>query len=93
MLDLMLRVLRNDLAIVDTYRRHAGPPLDVPVSVFTGRDDPVAPAETAAFWSEHMSARTTTHSWPGGHFYLFERAEVVSSAMRQEIDAACHAAR
>ncbi|MGW5231255.1 thioesterase II family protein [Streptomyces nodosus] len=92
-LDLMVRVLRQDLTIVDTYRRHAGPQLHIPIAVFTGRNDPMAPPEAAAFWSEHTTARTTMHSWPGGHFYLFDHAQAVGSAIRQEIDAACRVAR
>ncbi|MFI7383807.1 thioesterase II family protein [Streptomyces sp. NPDC049813] len=92
-LDVMMRVLRDDLAIVDTYRRHPGPPLHVPVSVFTGQNDPVAPPGAAAPWSEQTTARTTTHSWPGGHFYLFDHVEAVSSAILRDIDAARLASR
>ncbi|MEV5885037.1 alpha/beta fold hydrolase [Streptomyces sp. NPDC052020] len=92
-LDVMVRVLRDDLAVVDTYRRHPGPPLRVPVSVFTGQDDPVAPPGAAAPWSEQTTARTTAHSWPGGHFYLFDHVEAVGRAIRREIDAVCPAAR
>lgn len=92
-LDVMMRVLRDDLAIVDTYRRHPGPPLHVPVSVFTGQNDPVAPPEAAAAWSEQTTAQTTTRSWPGGHFYLFDHVEAVGSAVRRDIDAVCPAAR
>jgi surfactin synthase thioesterase subunit len=93
MLDRMVRVLREDLAIVDTYQKHPGPPLNIPVSVFTGQDDPVAPPGAASFWSEHTTARTRTHSWPGGHFYLFDHAEAVGSVIRQDIEAACRATR
>ncbi|MEU8591486.1 alpha/beta fold hydrolase [Streptomyces sp. NPDC048664] len=92
-LDEMIQVLRGDLAIVDTYRAHPGPPLRVPVSVFTGQDDPAVPAEAAARWSEHTTARTTTRSWPGGHFYLFDRVEAVGSAIREEIHAVRRAVR
>ncbi|MFF8593290.1 thioesterase II family protein [Streptomyces sp. NPDC015220] len=92
-LDRMMRVLRGDLAIVDTYRKHPGPPLHVPVSVFFGRQDPVVPPRTTAFWSEHTTAATRTHAWPGGHFYLFDQLEAVGAAIQREVAAVCLAAR
>ncbi|WSQ10715.1 alpha/beta fold hydrolase [Streptomyces sp. NBC_01231] len=92
-LDLMVRVLRADLAIVDTYQKHPGPPLHVPLSVFAGQNDPAAPPETTTFWSEHTTARTTTHSWPGGHFFLLDHAEAVGFTIQREIAAAGPAAR
>lgn len=93
LLDQVVRVLRQDLTIVDTYQRHPGPPLRVPVAVFTGRDDPVAPPKAAVSWSAHTTARTTMYSWPGGHFYLFDHAQAVGSVIRQEIDAAAQTTR
>jgi surfactin synthase thioesterase subunit len=87
LLDLMVEVLRGDLSIVDTYEVHPGLPLPAPLTVFTGEDDPVAGPRTAAPWGEHTTARTTTHSWPGGHFYLFDRVEEVCAAIRAEVAA------
>ncbi|MFI7276969.1 thioesterase II family protein [Streptomyces sp. NPDC049879] len=92
-LDGMLRVLRGDLAVVDTYRRHPGPPLDVPLTVFTGRDDAVATAATAAPWREQTMAATTYRSWPGGHFYLFDHVAAVCDTIAREAAAARAALR
>ncbi|MFF3500488.1 thioesterase II family protein [Streptomyces sp. NPDC003247] len=87
LLELMVEVLRHDLSIVDTYEVHAGPPLQAPLTVLTGEDDPVAGPRTAAPWGERTTARTTARSWPGGHFYLFDHAQEVCAAVRDEIAA------
>ncbi|GAA3390662.1 hypothetical protein GCM10017752_20210 [Streptomyces roseoviridis] len=81
----MVEALRGDLAVVDTYAEHPGPPLSVPLSLFTGRDDPVAGPELAAPWAGHTRAATKAHAWPGGHFYLFEHAAEVCQALARDV--------
>ncbi len=83
--ELMVRTLRSDLAIVDTYEYRAGPPLRVPLTVLSGRDDPMAPAEQVAGWVEHTTAPVRQHTLPGGHFYLFEQAEAVVRQLSLDI--------
>ncbi|MDH6125448.1 alpha/beta fold hydrolase [Kitasatospora sp. GP82] len=88
LVETMVRTLRGDLAIVDTYRYTEGPRLGVPVSVYTGREDPVAPEEAVRPWSEQTGAGIGFRSWPGGHFYLYEQVESVARQLRQDILAA-----
>lgn len=77
LVDRMVRTLRGDLAIVDGYRYTDGPPLRTAVSVFSGDADPVADAELVRPWAEQARSEVAFHTWPGGHFYLFDRiAEV-----------------
>ncbi|MFF0483462.1 thioesterase II family protein [Streptomyces sp. NPDC004435] len=84
---LMVEVLRGDLAIVDTYTEHPGPPLGAPLSLFTGHDDPVAHPALAAPWATRTTAGTAQHSWPGGHFYLFEHAAAVGRGIARDVSA------
>lgn len=84
----MVRALRSDLAVVDTYEEFPGPPLPAPLSLFTGEDDPVAGAERVAPWAGHTTAPTREHSWPGGHFYLFEHAAAVCDRIVGDVTAA-----
>ncbi|WP_370415607.1 thioesterase II family protein [Streptomyces fradiae] len=81
----MVEALRGDLSIVDTYEEHPGPPLGVPLSLFTGADDPVAHPGLAAPWAGHTTGPTARHSWPGGHFYLFEHAAEVSARIAHDV--------
>ncbi|MEU7026400.1 alpha/beta fold hydrolase [Streptomyces sp. NPDC046275] len=84
----MVEALRGDLSIVDTYEEHPGPPLGVPLSLFTGEDDPVAHPGIAAPWAGHTTGPTARHSWPGGHFYLFEHAAEVCARIVRDVAAA-----
>ncbi|MGX2993983.1 thioesterase II family protein [Streptomyces sp. JNUCC 64] len=85
---LMVEVLRADLAIVDTYAEHPGPPLTGPLSLFSGDDDPVARPALVAPWAARTTARTARHSWPGGHFFLFEHAAAVAREIARDVLAA-----
>ncbi|MFJ7070362.1 thioesterase II family protein [Streptomyces sp. NPDC101115] len=84
----MVEALRGDLAVVDTYEEHPGPPLRVPLSLFTGEDDPVAHPGLAAPWAGRTTAATARHSWPGGHFYLFDHAAAVCHSIGRDVTAA-----
>jgi len=62
--------IRADFALVENYRCAPRNPLDCPISVFGGTDDPeVAFAELAA-WSAFTRAGHTVSTFPGDHFYL-----------------------
>ncbi|MDO0925631.1 alpha/beta fold hydrolase [Streptomyces sp. TG1A-8] len=68
--ELILPYVRNDFALVESYRHVAGPPLPVPVTAFTGADDPVVRTEGVDRWAELTSRAFTRHVLPGGHFFL-----------------------
>ncbi|MEU1621687.1 alpha/beta fold hydrolase [Streptomyces sp. NPDC005722] len=72
--------LRADYTVVETYRWRDRPPLDVPVTVFGGRDDRVGEEQLAA-WQELTTAPVDVRTFPGGHFYLREHNAVVLRAL------------
>lgn len=72
--------LRADYTIVETYRWRDRPALEVPVTVFGGRDDRVDEAELAA-WQELTTLPVEVRTFPGGHFYLREHSAVVLRAL------------
>ncbi|MEU3897257.1 alpha/beta fold hydrolase [Streptomyces sp. NPDC045251] len=78
-LDMIMPSIRSDYRAVETYQLASGALLSCPVTVLTGDDDPrVAPAE-ADLWREYTTGETDVHVFPGGHFFLADRAaEVVS---------------
>ncbi|MFJ5781340.1 thioesterase II family protein [Streptomyces hydrogenans] len=84
----MVEALRGDLAVVDTYEEHPGPPLGAPLSLFSGEDDPVAHPALAAPWAGRTTAGTTRHSWPGGHFYLYEHTAAVCRTLTRDLTTA-----
>ncbi|MBW1600718.1 thioesterase [Streptomyces sp. JJ66] len=85
MRDLLMPSLRADYTMLDRYRPTApAEPLDVPVTVFGGEDDPACPVSELASWAHVTSAGCEVLTYPGGHFYLreHERALVAEVARR-----------
>lgn len=88
MVDYMVEILRTDLRIVDTYAYVDGPPLTVPLSVFSGEQDPLANPECNGDWNDHCARPVTFHALPGGHFYLFEQAERFAQCVTADVERA-----
>ncbi|WP_190200590.1 alpha/beta fold hydrolase [Streptomyces djakartensis] len=81
LLELVLPAIRNDYRAVGHYVHRPGTPLACPLTVLTGADDPNVSAAEAAAWSQVAAADPHVHTWPGGHFFLFERPAEVSAAV------------
>ncbi|GGR24048.1 thioesterase II family protein [Streptomyces roseolus] len=67
---LVLPVMRNDFAVVETYEAGAGAVVDCPVSVILPDGDPRVTRITAEAWREHTTAGAEVRVVEGGHFYL-----------------------
>lgn len=67
--DHVLPMMRADLAAVETYRCRPEPPFDVPVTVFYGTEDTIAPGAAVRRWARHTTGPFRAVAWPGGHFH------------------------
>lgn len=82
LLEIFLPALRADLRIAETYRRRPGPPLDCPIAVLGGRDDPLTrPADLFA-WQAETTAEVDLTLLPGEHFLLEDDRFVRAVAAR-----------
>ncbi|WP_433607240.1 thioesterase II family protein [Dactylosporangium sp. CA-139114] len=79
--DYIVKVLRQDLAVVDTYEFVPGNRLGVPLSVFWGDQDPLTERSMVEDWRHHCAAPVEYHCWPGGHFFLFDQVPRLAEAM------------
>lgn len=68
--ELALPYVSNDFRLVESYRHTPGPPLTVPITAFTGVDDPVVRLDEVARWAELTAREFSCHVLPGGHFFL-----------------------
>ncbi|MER5886587.1 alpha/beta fold hydrolase [Streptomyces sp. NPDC001941] len=71
----VMPVLRDDLILADELRKAAreplqGPPLDVPVLLVAGRDDPLAQLEAMAGWRSWTTGPVVARTVPGDHFFV-----------------------
>jgi medium-chain acyl-[acyl-carrier-protein] hydrolase len=86
LLDELLPVMRADFAACETYVHAPEAPLDNPVVVLTGRDDPLAPSAGVRAWRETTSGSFAFHEFAGGHFFLHAERAAVLAALRQALD-------
>lgn len=85
-LDLFLPSLRADFRLLDSYRYVDEPPLDVPITVFYGRDDTLVGMPGLRAWQEHTTQPLQLRPVPAGHFFLdtcaTEVADTIAGALR-----------
>jgi surfactin synthase thioesterase subunit len=70
LLQLMVKVLRADLTVVETYRYVPEEPLGCPILALGGAHDPWVSEEELAAWRQQTSAGFTSEQIPGEHFYF-----------------------
>lgn len=68
----LLRVLRADLQLAEAYRRAPDERLRCPLTVFSGRADPLVDRAGLAAWRDETVAATELVTVPGGHLFLHE---------------------
>jgi surfactin synthase thioesterase subunit len=75
-MEMVLPAIRADFSIKESYEYTAEPPLDVPVTVLSSPEDARAPEEMQERWRDQTTAAFRRHCVPGGHFAVFEQAEL-----------------
>ncbi|GHD52843.1 thioesterase [Thalassobaculum fulvum] len=82
LLQLFLPVLKADFEVFETYRFSDEPPLDLPIAIWGGRDDP----QTAQMdgWADLAAGPASQRLFDGGHFYLTDRPERFARALAEE---------
>jgi surfactin synthase thioesterase subunit len=96
-IDLMLPMLRADFHLCGVHPAHlaarvaapAHTPLECPIDVFVGRDDPAtANREDLAAWAAETRGPCAVHRFAGGHFYLEAAWQPVLDTLVQALDRA-----
>lgn len=87
MRELLLPVLKNDIALYESYRYHEDAPLSGQIDVFAGDADRATPLESTRFWSGQTANEMRHHELNGGHFFIENALEeiqrLVLSALNQ----------
>ncbi|SES05061.1 Surfactin synthase thioesterase subunit [Streptomyces sp. yr375] len=83
--ELLLPSLRADFRVVAGYEYRPGAPLDIPVTLVNGRDDPHVDATALTPW-ERECVRPPELRWAdGGHFYFEPDPTAVTAVVRSVI--------
>lgn len=78
-------ILRADFQACESFCYRELPPLPVPITIMYGEQEPYR-HEAYAGWQRETSHDLQIHSFPGGHFFIFEHfariAEIISHNLR-----------
>ncbi|MEU6740075.1 thioesterase II family protein [Streptosporangium sandarakinum] len=84
-LALTLPVARADFTLCRSYAYRAEPPLPVPVTVFGGTGDAVAPPGELAEWRAHTRDFLGLRLFEGGHFFPREHLPELAAALTADL--------
>ncbi len=85
LMEVMLPILRDDCALHESYAYASEAPLDLPISVIAGVDDPTAVEEQLEAWGEQTTGRFSLRRMQGDHFYLNAHLEALLAAIREDL--------
>jgi surfactin synthase thioesterase subunit len=79
----LLPLLRADIEMLESFhQRGEEPPLDCPITVLTGQDDPLTPRESVMRWHAMTTGDFTLRRFPGRHDFPKRQSAAILSALR-----------
>ncbi len=72
LMELMLPIIRADMAVCETYAYKPEPPLDSAISAFGGLQDPDVPRQGVRAWESQTSSSFAMWMFEGDHFFLHQ---------------------
>ncbi|WP_128382305.1 thioesterase II family protein [Streptomyces cavernae] len=88
LLRMVLPAIRSDYTAVETYLAAPTDTVRCPVTVLVGDDDPKTSLDEARAWDGHTLGGSEMRVFPGGHFYLTERAADVLAVLTEHFTTA-----
>jgi surfactin synthase thioesterase subunit len=85
MLESLQPTLGADFHLNEHYRYLDAPPLDIPVTAFSGTHDLGATPAYMTPWEKETTRRFVMHEIEGGHFSIFEHSNLVQSFIAEDL--------
>ncbi|MBU0601483.1 MAG: alpha/beta fold hydrolase [Gammaproteobacteria bacterium] len=83
MVDMMLPILQQDLAMIAGYDYRAEPALDIDIVALGGFDDERVPLEGLLGWQQECAGRFEMRMCPGGHFFVETARDSVADLLHE----------
>ena len=87
LMELMLPVLRADVALCQSYVYTPGPPFSFPITAFGGLDDRGVSRTAIEGWRQHTTGPFVLRMLPGDHLFLNTSTAPLLEAISRELDA------
>jgi medium-chain acyl-[acyl-carrier-protein] hydrolase len=85
LMQIMLPVLRADLAVYETHVYSTEPPLNCPISTFGGLQDHRVSRGDLEAWRDQTSVSFSLQMFPGDHFFLNATQPLLLQVMSEEL--------
>ena len=85
LMQLVIPIVRADVAAYETYVYATEPPLDCPISGFGGLEDRRVSRADLEAWREQTSASFSLRMFPGDHFFLNTAQSPLLQVLSQEL--------
>ncbi len=89
LMEILLPILRADFTVVETYRYLAESPLNCPITVLGGLEDPETNEYLLQAWQEQTTEAFSLQMLPGDHFFVHSAQsrllELLAEALEQTI--------
>lgn len=86
LMELVLPVIRADVALCKSYIYTPGPPFSFALTAFGGLDDPGVPRHCIEGWREHTTGSFVLRMFPGDHFFLNTSTLPLLEAISKELE-------
>jgi len=86
LIEYMLPILRTDFKVCETYKYSGGTPLQCPVTVFGGEQDPRVDRARLEAWALHSSMYFSSMLFPGDHFFIRTAERTLLRAVVRELE-------
>ncbi|HEY9132660.1 MAG TPA: alpha/beta fold hydrolase [Dyella sp.] len=83
LMQLLLPLMRDDFAILETYEYTQGAPLNYPLTALGARDDPNVPPEALAAWVEQAGSGFEERLFSGDHFFIHPHKQAIIDLLVQ----------
>jgi medium-chain acyl-[acyl-carrier-protein] hydrolase len=85
LMQIMLPILRADLAVYETYVYATEPPLNCPISTFGGLQDHRVSRGDLEAWRDQTSVSFSLRMFPGDHFFWNTTQPLLLQVLSQEL--------
>ena len=86
LMELVLPVIRADVALCESYVYTPEPPFNFPITAFGGLNDHGVPRDYIEGWREHTTGSFVLRMFPGDHFFLNEARSPLLEAIAKELE-------
>lgn len=86
-LNVFLPRLRADFTLFETYRNRVPFPINAPIRVFGGNEDYLIALNSLQAWEKYTKTSFTIQLFPGNHFYLQKRSQVLCQTISAYLNA------